>query len=108
MNETSDKDALDALLHEQSTYVADEGFTRRVLQSLPRRRTHWLRHSFLLCTSAIGSIVAVWWLPWGNLPPLNMAALASMDSKIWVPWITAVLVIGCLVWSMVAALQWED
>ncbi len=57
-------DPLDVLLREQAEYVADEGFTARVMNSLPprRRRRSWrayiLTFAFLLC-GAIG----LWAMP---------------------------------------------
>jgi len=58
------EDPIDALLREQNTYVDDSGFTARVVKSLPRRRRAWLRPALLLGAVAIGSVLAILWLPW--------------------------------------------
>lgn len=106
MNES--QDPLDTLLHEQNVYIQDAGFTARVIESLPRRRSRWLRQSFLIGVSTIGWILAAWWLPWGNLPALNASALLSPDSQALLPCITVFVVVGALVWSTIAAVQWDD
>jgi hypothetical protein len=108
MNSPEEKDSLDALLREQNIYIEDRGFTARVVQSLPRHQTRWLRQSFLLGVSIIGWILAAWWLPLANLPVLDFSTLASLNSQVLLPWITVCLVLACLAWSTVAAVQWED
>lgn len=107
MSEPSNKDPLDILLQEQNVYVEDNGFTARVVASLPRRRRSSLQ-MILLAVSIIGWIVAAWCLPWGNLPPLDTATLISLNSQALLPWITASMVIACLAWSTVAAVQGDD
>ncbi len=101
-------DPLDALLREQNSYIDDGGFTARVIQSLPRRRRAWLRPVLLLGATAIGSVLAVIWVPWGNLPALNWSALLSPNPQVLMPWALAITVVGSLLWSTVAALQWDD
>jgi hypothetical protein len=51
------------LLREQDKYIEDNGFTARVVAALPRRRRAWLRPVLLLGAVAIGSVLAVLWLP---------------------------------------------
>jgi len=105
------EDQIDALLHEQNAYVDDNGFTAQVIQSLPRRRRAWLRMVILLSATAIGSVMAAYWLPWGNLEPLNWPSSSSVyadGSQILLPLLTVLLVIASLIWSMVSALRRED
>ena len=102
------EDQIDALLREQNTYVGDNGFTARVIQSLPHRRRAWLRPVILLGAAAIGSMLAIRWLPWRNLPPLDLSALTSPNSQMLMPWILVISVASSLVWSTVVALQRED
>jgi hypothetical protein len=102
------EDQIDALLREQNTYVDDNGFTARVIQSLPQRRRAWLRPVIILGAAAIGSVLAIRWLPWRNLPPLDLSALTSPNSQMLVPWILVISVVSSLVWSTVVALQRED
>ena len=102
-------DPLDALLREQNPYVEDDGFTKRVISALPRRRSRFpLRQIFLLGVTIIGSVLAVVWLPLENLPALNWSALLLLNSQVLLPWVLVLSVITSLVWATVAAVQWED
>jgi len=109
MNQPEKDDPVEALLQEQNQYVNDDGFTARVMGALPRRRHGaWVRPAVLLGAAAIGSVLAVRWLPWGNLPPLDWPALVSLDSQALMPWMSMLLVAASIVWAVVAALQWDD
>jgi len=108
MNPPETNDPLDALLHEQDKYIEDNGFTARVVAALPRRRRAWLRPVLLLGAVAIGSVLAVGWLPWGNLPVLDSSALFSLNSQVLMPWVLVLSVVASLAWGTVSALQWED
>jgi hypothetical protein len=110
MNSPEENDPLDALLHEQNVYLEDAGFTRRVVKSLPppRRRRSWLRPFILLGATAIGSLLAVWWLPWKNLPAVDSSALLSLSLPVLLPWAVLLAVVASLVWGLIAALQHED
>jgi hypothetical protein len=108
MNQPEDKDPLDVLLREQPTYIEDDGFTARVLAALPPRRRTWLRPILLLGATAIGSALAVQWLPWENLSPLDVSALLSLNSQVLLPWLLVLSVAASLTWAVIAAVQWED
>jgi ABC-type multidrug transport system permease subunit len=109
MNQPEAKDPLDALLREQNPYVEDNGFTTRVISALPHRRSRFrLRQIFLLGATALGSVLAVLWLPWENLPVLNWSALLSPNSHVLLPWVLVLSVVGSLIGAFIAAVQWED
>jgi hypothetical protein len=108
MNSPEQNDPLDALLREQNSYIDDGGFTARVVQSLPRRRRAWLRPALLMSATAIGAVLAVLWVPWRSLPALDLSVLVSPNPQVLLPWVLVVTVIGSLLWSAVAAVQWED
>jgi hypothetical protein len=108
MSPSEEKDPLDVLLREQSTYVNDDGFTGRVMARLPRRRRMWLRPALLLGATAIGSALAVWWLPWETLPALDASAVLSLNTQVLWPWMLVFLVAGSLVWAVLSAVQWDD
>lgn len=108
MSQPDEKDPIDALLREQNAYVNDDGFTARVITALPRRRLAWLRPALLLGAATVGWVLAVLWLPWKNLPPLDLAALLSLDSQVLMPWVLVLTVAASLVWAVVAAASWED
>lgn len=111
MNPPEENDPVDALLREQNAYLDDAGFTARVVQSLPRRRRAWLRPVILLGAIAAGSVLAIRWLPWGNLPALDLSSLKSLfaaGSPTMLS-LVAVLAVGAsLVWSAISALRLED
>ena len=102
------EDPIDALLRESNAYVDDNGFTVQVTKKLPRRRRGWLRPVIMLSAVAVGSVLALRWLPLGKLPPLDFSKLFSPDSNVLLPWVTVLVVAGSLVWGAVAAFQRED
>lgn len=95
-------------LREQDTYINDDGFTARVVAALPPRRRTWLRPLLLLGSAAVGIVLAIQWLPWSNLPQLDMSALLSLNSQVLTPWIVVLSVGVSLAWTVVAAVQWDD
>ena len=119
MNQPEKADPVETMLREQNQYVNDDGFTARVMAALPRRRSRaWVRPTVLLGAAAIGSVLAVWWLPWENLPSLDWSALVSLNSRALtptsdlmsglMPWVTILAVATSIVWAVVAAVQWDD
>jgi len=108
MNLPETNDSLDTWLRQQNAYIEDNGFAARVIQALPRRRRAWLRPTLLSGATAIGFVLAILWLPWKNLPALDSRALQSLDSQVLLPWTLVFLILGSLIWSATAALQWED
>ena len=108
MSQPDEKDPMGVLLREQNPYVNDDGFTRRVVAALPRRRCAWLRPTLLLGAAAIGWVLAILWLPWKNLPPLDLSALLSLNSQVLMPWVLVLSVAASLVWAVMAAVEWED
>jgi len=108
MSPSEEKDPLDVLLQEQNAYIDDDGFTRRVMAQLPPRRRTRLRPVLLLGVTVVGSALALRWLPWQTLPPLDAAAFLSLNTQVLWPWLSVILVAGSLVWAVVAAVQWDD
>jgi len=108
MNPPEEKDPIDTRLREQDTYINDDGFTARVVAALPPRRRTWLRPVLLLGSAAVGTVLAIQWLPWANLPPLDISALLSLNSQVLSPWFVVLSVTASLAWAVVAAVQWED
>ena len=95
-------------LREQTPYIDDNGFTQRVIAALPPRRHTWLRPVLLLGSAAVGIVLAIQWLPWSNLPPLDMSALLSLNPQVLSPWIVVLSVAASLIWAVVSAVQWDD
>jgi hypothetical protein len=108
MNQPEPGDPLDALLLKHDKPIEDDGFTARVMATLPRRRRVSWRSIFLLSVTSVGSVLAVCWLPWGNLFVSDPSTLLSPNSPALLTGLEVVLVIGSLTWSTISALQWED
>jgi len=108
MNQPETTDPVERLLQEQNQYVNDDGFTARVVAALPRRRRTWPRQIVLLGAAAIGSVLVAQWMPWMNLPSIDLSALFAVNFQALVPWMTIVLVVASIAWAVVAALQWDD
>jgi hypothetical protein len=108
MNPPENDDSLDALLLQENGYTADDGFTKQVMASLPRQSRRQTSGFLLFGAAIIGSVAAALWLPWNTLPPLNLAALSSLNFQVYLPWLTVCLVITSLTWAVIAALQGDD
>ena len=108
MSPPEENDPIDVLLREQNTHVENNGFTTRVLAALPPRRRVWLRPAVLLGATAIGSALAVRWLPWESLSLPDLSALLSLNSQVLLPWLLVLSVAASLAWAATAAMQWED
>lgn len=108
MNPPENNDPLETLLQENNRYVPDDGFTKRVVGSLPRRRSPRWPGFLLLGAAIVGSVAAALWVPWNTLPPVQASAFVSLDSAVLLPWLTVCLVVTSLAWATIAALQWED
>lgn len=109
MNPSETNDPLDVLLREENQYVEDDGFTARVIETLPRRRNRlWLRQNLLFGATTIGFVLAILRLPWRNLPPLDLQNLISLNSQVLLPWTLVIAVVASLIWGILAAVQWED
>src|SRR5262245_44681900 len=103
-------DPLDQLLREQNAYVDDNGFTARVVKGLPahRRSRSWLRPAIIVGVMAVASVFAVRWLPWNDLPSLNSLMSSSTGQRAWEPWVSVVVVVGCLIWGIFRLIPRED
>ncbi|HXI82655.1 MAG TPA: hypothetical protein VNL17_01035 [Verrucomicrobiae bacterium] len=108
MSQPEENDPIDVLLREQSPHLDDNGFTGRVLAALPRRRRVWLRPTVLLGITAIGAALALRWLPWENLSPLDLSVLLSLNSQALLPWFLVLCIATSLAWAVTAAMQEED
>ena len=109
MNPPEDNDPLDALLREENPHVSDNGFTARVMASLPSTRSLFRWQQWILIGAAIiGQGLAAWWLPWKDLTPQYLSVLVSHNFQALWPWAVVLCVMGSLLWAVIAAIQWED
>jgi hypothetical protein len=103
-------DPLDALLREADIYIPDDGFTARVVATLPRRRRHsWLRLAVLSSATLIGASLAAWQLPSASTlldaVPRSLTALQWQTTAILLPILAA---IGALGWGVFAMVTEEE
>ena len=102
-------DPLDALLREADEYIADDGFTARVIASLPRRRRRaWRRTGILALATLAGGALVVWQLPSPSLVSELLAwgwrAAAPHLISLLLP---ALLALAALGWSIYALVSEE-
>jgi hypothetical protein len=111
MKMPENEDPLDALLREGDGYVEDNGFTKQVMAALPRRRRPWLRPAILLGATVIGFALIAWWMPpLRNIivrePQGGLSLQLTRQTLLAVG--ALVIAAGSLVWSVFAAVKWED
>src|SRR5262252_6408202 len=107
MNSPETNDPIEKLMREQDNYIADNGFTQKVMARLPQRRRSWRKFAVLALTAA-GALAAVLFLPWSNLPPLDYTKVASLNSDVLSAWLPVAAVIVALGSTAMAALRRED
>ena len=107
MNEHEPNDSLDALLRDQAAYIDDNGFTRRVLTALPRRRRLALRSVILPGAIVVGCALAAWWFPTSEILALARLDFSSITTGSLSALAAALAAIGSLVWGALALLNSE-
>jgi hypothetical protein len=100
-------DSIEKLLREQDAHLPDDGFTRRVMARLPRRRS-LLPKAVLLMVALVGAVVMFYWMPLKNLPPLDYRAVFASDSNVSAAWLPVAAVLTALVSAARMALRRED
>lgn len=103
MNPPEELDPIDALFRGNVTAVEDGGFTDRVMNGLPRPRRRWLGPAILLGAAAVGSALALIWVPWRNLPALDSSDLLTPNAQALLPWLYALSVAGSVAWGILVA-----
>ncbi len=104
------EDPLDAQLQADANYIEDGGFTARVMTSLPRRRS-WLRPVILVSVALLGFVALLWRLPsWNEFfaPAANGGFIMEFSLESLMTLAALAIVGACLLWSLFAALKWED
>ncbi|MEI9866619.1 MAG: hypothetical protein WDN00_19120 [Limisphaerales bacterium] len=109
-NQPENNDPLDALLRQPDAYIPDNGFTTRVLTSLPVRQKHsWRRFVVLSAAMLIGTVLVVWQLPAAiavfNTMPKHWSALHWQTLVAFVPLLAALASLG---WVAFAVTNEED
>jgi hypothetical protein len=104
---TEENDWLDRILEDQETSIADDGFTQRVLGSLPRRQTQRLRTPILVVSGLLAGILGFVVFPGGQClvaTVANVVSAAMLRTSIS----SLALVIVTLLVSLGAALVAEE
>ncbi len=97
MNFPETPDPIDKLLREQDSHIADDGFTRRVMAGLPRRNRLLPARIILTLAVFAGTLMAIFWMPWSHLPPLDFTQIFSENSKVlsaWIPFVAVGVALG--------------
>ncbi len=110
MHNPESNDPLDALLRETNDYVADNGFTQRVLVSLPRRQRHgWLRVGVLAGAMLAGVALADWdWPSWHTLMSALPRSWSSVHWQTLLMFLPGLAAFASLGWGMWALVNDED
>ena len=92
MNELEQEEWLDRQLREAVPYIDDDGFTARVMASLPvtRREPLWLRAMIVLGLALIGTAMAYFLSGGGSL--VRQGVIQMADFPIW---LLLVFAFGC-------------
>jgi hypothetical protein len=105
MNMQEPSDPVEVLLREQAAYINDNGFTRRVLHALPRRRRPLCVP--ILLGSAVACALSVWWFPTDELLTLANLDFSSMTSSSVAGLAAALVAIGSVIWSVLTVVKCE-
>jgi hypothetical protein len=102
MNSPETTDPIDKLLRDQDAYVPDDGFTKRVIAGLPRRKSTLLPRLVLLAAVMVGTVMAIFWMPWGTLPPLDYTQLFQNTEMLsaWLPFVVVGVTLGSAIYSL--------
>jgi hypothetical protein len=81
MNEQPQRDWLENVLRQEPPYINDDGFTARVVATLPKRRNRaWLRGTILVGMAVLGCIIALLVLPGEQFVADSMVKLVTARS----------------------------
>jgi len=84
MNDPLD-DLLDARLRDETPYIDDAGFTRRVMKQLPRHRVSWSsQRSFIILAATILSVVVAYFASGEGMFVLVACGITMTVAGLWV------------------------
>ncbi|MDQ6630329.1 MAG: DUF5056 domain-containing protein [Verrucomicrobiota bacterium] len=108
MNQPDANDSLDALLFENASHMEDNGFTARVISTLPKRgRKDWLRPAILISATTLGFALLLF-LPLEPILNSALTAFTSFTEQSLLMLLAISLVLASLFWSVFAMIEWED
>jgi hypothetical protein len=105
MSEQRDNDWLEEVLQHDSPYIADAGFSARVIATLPRkRRLRYVRQLIIAGAAVIGFLIAWYVAPLPGWLIESLTQLLRARSLADVPPVPVVLIVLCL-WPLWELLQ---
>lgn len=111
MPQPESNDPLDSLLREHDSYVEDNGFTARVMTSLPRRPRSWLRPAILCGAALLGLALLFWLMPVVSEafnPEANGRTFVLFNLQSILTLLAVLLSSASLGWGIFKALQPEE
>jgi hypothetical protein len=112
MSEQRDNDWLEDALHHDEHYIADAGFSARVLAALPRkRRLSWVRSLIINGAGLVGLLIAWYVVPLKAWLIESLTQLLRVRSFADVPPVPVVLIVLCLwpLWGLLrTVIDWRS
>ena len=112
MSEQRDNDWLEEVLRHDQSYVADAGFSARVIAALPRKRSLlWVRWLIIAGAGVIGLLIAWYMVPLPGWLMESFTQLLRARSLADVPLVPVVLIVLCLwpLWGMLqSVIDWRS
>jgi len=102
MSGPKENDWLEDILRQEEPYINDNGFTARVLATLPKgKRRDWLRTAVIAGMSALGFVVGLILLPGAHFVMHSVVELSRATTLTSLPLIPALTVVG-IFWAVFA------
>ncbi len=109
MNPPETNDPLDALLKESDAYVDDNGFTTRVMMTLPRRRGFSARQIVLLGATLAGLVAMIWLMPsLGDIVSVGPNGNYRLNGQWWWIIVPVLAALAAVYWGLFSAVQSDD
>ena len=112
MNEQREHDWLEEMLKHEAPYIADVGFSARVISALPRKRSfRWARPLIIGGAGAIGLLVAWYMAPLPDWLMENLTQLLRARSLADVPPVPVVMIVLCCwpLWELLeTVIDWRS
>jgi hypothetical protein len=98
-------------LSEALPYVPDNGFTTRVLQQLPQKRSNpWLRWCIFSSVLILAGALILWQWPMfsASFGGLGSLSFSSLQTGVWLALLPAVIVFGSFLWMIYSFAMEEE
>lgn len=106
MSEDNQDKWLEDLLDTEEPRLADQGFSARVMDALPRRRLNgYLRHVVILGATVLASFLVLFVLPGGKAITEVMTRAFQSEFLLSIP---LLMIVGLITWGAIALATAED